>query len=439
MKKPLERQLGFWETVRQNTHLKQFGTSQIAIVAKIKGPLTGSIIEKSLRFLFEQQPLLRARIVKKNNAYLFEIDRDFADIPFKVIERRAEGLWKKIIEQELSFPPPTHKYMWKAIFIHGNEGEAGQHELLLFFHHAIADGHSACHAIKNVLKYCEQYAEGIVPSMSPLPLYDCVEKMLQKPLSWDDYAHQLQNYHPIPQEENWHYVSYEPVGQRVTSSYFVKASYQRLQEQCRKEGVSINSAIAAGLIYCGTKKKIHKGPISILSLVDLRKYCKPALTSDYLGCYVTGILTKHVLKDLNPSAFWNLAREYQSEFYESITKVGFTPYEFLPKKVKKFSISDPSGVLAEQQNIKNEGTYSVDFCLTNKGVIDIPQKYGSLDLEQLYLSTSRQAGAIACIVSVVSFPETMFFSFSYADPLLNKDIIKELVDILFHVLDLAPQ
>lgn len=436
MSKALERQLGFWETVRQNTHLKQFGTSQIAIVATIRGPLTVSLIKNALRLLFDQQPLLQARIIKKNDVYLFELDRQFDDIPFTVVERHTDNLWKKTIEHELSCPPPTDKYLWKAVFIHGQDRESNRHELLLFFHHAIADGVSACHAIKNLLNWCQQAMEGCQPSTSPLPMIAPVENTLKKHLTWDEYLLQLHNHHPIPQEDSWHYIQEEPLGQRVSTGYFIETSYHGLIARCRQEGVTINSALAAALICSGRKIQIHKGPISLLSLVDLRKYCEPPIAYDYLGCYVTSILTRHDIKKITPTTVWDLARTYQRTLYESIPKLGFTPYEFSPQQLENFSISNPIGSLAGTKNLKKEAGYSVDFCLTNKGLIDIPQHYGDIQIEKLYLCTSRQAGAIGCIVSVVSFPETMFINFGYAKPLLNQKIIKRLADELLQVLGL---
>ena len=77
MNMPQKRQLGFWETVRQNTHLNQFGTSQIGIIAKIKGPLEVQTVRQALNLLFQQQPLLQARIEKIRHDYWFILDRNF--------------------------------------------------------------------------------------------------------------------------------------------------------------------------------------------------------------------------------------------------------------------------------------------------------------------------------------------------------------------------
>lgn len=433
MNSPLKRQLGFWETVRQNTHLNQFGTSQIGIIAKIKGPLAVQTVQQSLNLLFQQQPLLQARIEKISNDYWFILDRNFDDIPFKILERSSPNLWQTITEQELAHPSPTHQYLWKAIFIHGREGKTDEHELLLIFHHGIADGLSAAHAIKNILYCCQQLAEGKQPVLQKMPFMDCVEKNLQKKISWNEYVKQLQNHHELPQEENWHYLTQQPVGQRVTKGLFRDFSYEFLLEQCRQQKVTINSAIAAALIYSGYANKIHSGPISMLTLIDLRKYCEPPWIRDYLSCSVTCVLTKHLLSKLNKSSFWNLAREYQEALYKKISQLAFTPYEFNPQTIENFSIANPLGTINKNNSRES---YSVDFCLTNLGRIDIPQDYGLFHLKNFYFCTSRQAGAIGCIANVVAFPDRMYICLGYAEPLLSENAIKNLSDVFFKILDL---
>lgn len=434
--KPQRRQLGFWETVRQNTHLKQYGTSQIAMVASIKGPISVSIVKKSLRILFDKQPLLRARIETVDDRYSFVMDRHFHDIPFVVIERTSPLIWETVVEHELAHPVPTHNYLWKVVLIHGKEQRNGRHELLIFFHHCMADGLSGAHAIQDVLRNCALLADGKEPLETKFPLFDCLEKMLKKPLNWEEYIQQLENFHPLHQDDNWHYSSYQPVGHRVTSGLFKELPYASLLQRCKQESVTINSAIAAALIYSGQEQQIHKGVISLLTLVDLRAHCEPVVPRDYIGCYVTAILTKHKLTGIASNNFWQCARDYQKELYETIPKIAYTPYEFSPQQAEQFSIANPLGLLNGQQPPTAKDTYAVDFCLTNLGLIDIEQSYGSFQLKQFYFCTSRQAGSIGCIANVVSFPQKMHFCFGYATPLLDKIKIQKITAVFFKILGL---
>ncbi len=426
------RKLGFWETVRQNTHLNKFGTSFISIVAQIKGPLTEDLVRKATHLLFNQQPLLRARIEKKLDSYEFKLDRKFSDIPFKIIKKNSPSQYRKIIEQELSIPPETDHYLWRIIFLQGNN-TANEHEVLFFFHHSIADG-SIIYFIRDLLNYCHQLSDGEKISSTEFPLISYVENRLAKKLLWKDYVKNLNDYHFIPQIEKWHYATNTPLGTRITHGLYHEIAMTQinlLRESCRRENVTLNSAFAAALLLSGYKNNIHKGPLSILTFVNLREYCAPPVPKDYLGCYVSSVLTKHDIKENN---LWKIARDYQKQLHDAIPKVLFTPYEFPQAELKKFSIANPLGMLSKSENTKEQETFNVDFCITNLGHVDIPDTYGPFQLNNFYFGTSRQAGDIGIIANIISLHQKMFMCFGYVEPLIDKTFAATLIDTMMEEL-----
>lgn len=434
MKNQESRSLGFWETVRQNTHLKKFGTSFIGVIVQVKGPLTENLVRQATKLLFNQQPLLRARIEKNSNSYYFKLDREFSDIPFKTIARASSVHHREVIEQELSIPPVTDQYLWRIIFLQGKKNE---HEVLLFFHHAIADGISITFLIKDLLDYCHKLVSGQELSSLSLPLIPCVEKMLAKKLSWEEYVQNLSNYQFIPQVENWHYSSSKPLGERITRVLYREmdaAQIKYLHECCRRENVTINSALAAALLLSGHKKSIHKDPISVLTFVDLRRHCEPPIAQEYLGCYVASVLTKHTIQQKPQYNFWEIAHDYQQQLHDAISKVLFTPYEFPSSEIEKFSIANPLGMLSKTDGPKDPEQFNVDFCLTNLGYVDLPVTYGPFQLNSFYFCTSRQAGDIGIIANIVSIQQKMFLCFGYAEPLLDKILATHLIDSMMKLI-----
>ena len=407
----LKRKLGFWETIREITHTKQYGTSIIVTFAQIYGNLTPEIVRQATYLLFQRHPLLQACIEKTDHCYFFVRDCSFTTIPFNVIKRSNDQQWKNTIENELCTPLITNKFLWRIIFIFNEDEPQSHHEVIFSFHHAIGDGFSIVYFINDFIKYCDALISAKKVNLIQLPFLKNVEAMLLNTLPWREYLHSL--HQDIASEtEPWHYAEQEALHRRKTRifcDYLTSHELTRLHQYCKRKGLTVNSVLSGALLNLGFSNKIHNDHFSFLTLVDLRPYCKPALNREHFGCYVTSLKTAHQLKDMPEIAY-----NYQIQLHKMLPRCVLLPRDFTLNDLENFSISNPTG-----KKLPND-QFSIDFGITNLGYLELPEASSSLKLTAFYFCTSRQAGDIAILANIVSLQEEMFICLEYTEPLLDK-------------------
>ncbi|CZK03238.1 hypothetical protein [Legionella pneumophila] len=143
--KPPSRKLGYWEELCQWGNDKDHGNGLIAAVAKITvSDLDLERLTNALRLLQIQQPLLRAKVIKSNQQCQFNIEEgDAVYLPFQIIKRTSNSVWKEVIELELNRPPRNQDYQWRTVLIYNQHGIS--HEILLIAGHNIGDGVSVAY------------------------------------------------------------------------------------------------------------------------------------------------------------------------------------------------------------------------------------------------------------------------------------------------------
>lgn len=429
----LTRKLGFWETLRQLSQTKGHGTSTIVAIARIKGPLTPDLISEALQIQFKRHPLLQAHIKKTEDTYQFVLDRKFNDIPLAVINRNNDNQWQLIVEKELDTPLQTENYLWRINFLYNETETSDQHELLFTLHHGIGDGFSVAYFMYDVLKILQQCYEHADIELPSLPFLSCVEEILPEKLNWEQFINKLLA-DPSPAIERWHYEAAKPLGERHTRIIYQHlniAQLKQLKTRCHNNHVTINSALSAALILSAYTCQPHYSNISLLTLVDLRKYCQPELSRDHVGCYVTSVTTQHALSDAKAN-FWQIAKDYQEKLHSKISKNIYTPVQFNLTNLENFSIANPRG---STDKTKTTESFSVDLAITNLGYLDFPKIFGPFVLDEFYFCTSRQAGDIAIIANITSMQDQMFLSFGYTEPLLSKKTAENIVNVFMNTIN----
>ena len=162
----MKRNLGTFE--RALLISDSYSPFNIACVLHLEGSLPGQILEQALRLLQARHPLLRSRIDQAGGRPCFT-EIIGKDIPLQVIERQAEDQWMDIVERELNqrfditSGPLTRCHYLSA----GSEGISTS-DLIMTFHHTIADAASIMHLLTELLQTCE--AIQLRGNTHPLPV-----------------------------------------------------------------------------------------------------------------------------------------------------------------------------------------------------------------------------------------------------------------------------
>ncbi len=151
------RKLGLVENLFATLHA--MGAMIYVNIASIRGVIDADILRTAIDLLQKRHPLLQVHLQKSHEGVFFCADGT-QRIPLTVIERQQEHQWLEIAEAELQrrflgeFDP-----LCRITLLHTSE-PSGCNELIVTFHHAIADGISALHFVHELLSYYQQFVEG---------------------------------------------------------------------------------------------------------------------------------------------------------------------------------------------------------------------------------------------------------------------------------------
>jgi NRPS condensation-like uncharacterized protein len=420
------RKLGFWETGAALLHDQAHGAGTIFSSTTIQGKIDPALLQEALLLMFQRHPLLRATLARETSGFFFVLNGDFASIPIRSIPREGEEHWLLVGEQELLHRFPTQKYLWRATLLFSDE----RNELILSFHHSIIDGFSCVHFINELLRlYAELDLQTFV-KIEPLPLLAPVEQLLAfhstKGVLTQEVASLNQS-----NLTSLDYQTFVPFEQRMTKSQIATLSPKTLlqiKQSCRERGVNVNSLLYATLLL-SQRKELGATLRTIVSTpVNLRHFCKPQVTDEPLGVFLSYI------RDFSDpveekTSVWQLATSYEKRLKTSIPKLAFLPPDFQIEDLAELSPIFDVAALQEKK------AFLSACCVTNKGRFDFPDLYGALKLEAFFVTSSRQAGHTKINLSVTSVLDRMFLCFSYCHPLVEEKHVQAVASACLTLLE----
>ncbi|QLH41537.1 MAG: hypothetical protein HWD59_01620 [Coxiellaceae bacterium] len=146
----MTRKLGYWETIKTLMHDLFAGNDITVIALHFKGMIQSGLCKRALQLSFERHPLLRATIHQDNtDGYQFQLNVDFAAIPFTIIQQTYPEQSISLIEAEMKSLFPKEKYLWRVTLLENTPKQ--ECYLLLTFHHAISDATAIFYFIHETL------------------------------------------------------------------------------------------------------------------------------------------------------------------------------------------------------------------------------------------------------------------------------------------------
>ncbi len=441
--------------------------SIVTMVARIKGNVTEEMLKNAVAKVQQRHTLLQVRIKEDQEHVLWFTSQGVGEIPIEIVSRKSQDDWIKI-HAEASKIPYEFETRPAIRFILVRSPEIS--ELIILCHHIICDGMSLAYLARDLMVYLGDPSREVevLPAPEPITLDNLPGDAIPSPLVkflinrikkkwneeivffdqedyqvltktyWDNYQHKLFSIE-LSEEE---------------TSVMVK--------QCRKEGITVNSAITAafsGSLSFVAGEKSHHGKTAIgTSLRD--RLSKPP--GEAFGYYASG-LELH-LEYNHKKSFWENARQYHkkikpnltnkkvfgdlptwlqmdSNIYEALNfkKLGvFVPKNSLKyKKLSDFSQRDDVVVrLLKRARMETLETKLLGPAITNLGRLNFQKTYGALTLDRLIM---QPGGAfplahVDIVIGALTCLDKLNLVAEYAEEAIDTATMEKIKDKAMHYL-----
>lgn len=316
----------------------------------------------------------------------------FVDVPEERISLRAcsgdevcTG-WKSELEQEMSLPFDSARApLVRAALLH----EAHRCVLILVLYHAIADGVSAIHVVRDLLRAMS--GEPLVPLPVPAPHEEAlgfgaetVDAALPAlPAAAGSIPGRPATYRP----------DHGPSPRARTWLLNVEAT-NKLRTRARAEGTTVHGALAAALSMATRQlsSALDRGPVRVFSPIDTRKLlgigdeCVPAIGNTLLS-----------LDPRDGSTFWELARQATEALAPARTLANL--------QAGRTRLRQALAGGADIRNVTNAFAYEI--LLTNLGSVPFGTCFGALVLERLWGPSLLGSFAGAQVIGVTTINGAM--------------------------------
>jgi NRPS condensation-like uncharacterized protein len=386
--------------------------------ARVRGNLDSAHLRRALDALQACHPLLRVHI-ESDGEVVFESEGTPA-IPLHTLTRQGDDHWRQVAVDELRQPMPTREGPLVRV-VHLES--PGLNDVVVSFHHCIADGVSAVSFVRRMLEAVDELARGGSPTLPPLTALAPQEQLL--PASsrrigarWRAIrrlAAQLismviacpQKLPPdlgAPLEQQFTQVIHRSLG---------PPELNRLLQRCRQEKCSIHGALCAALLESVAAQMggSRAAKMVCVSPINLRRLLEPPVGDDHMGNYIGGVFSTHRI-DGNVG-FWDLGRAVQAritadkssgEACSSVALRSALSFRFLsPERATRLLDSPVWGAVG----------------VTNVGVVEAPKQAGGLRLEGLQVVGPATPYGTVIYLAVNTFAGSASLNFSYTEPLVS--------------------
>jgi NRPS condensation-like uncharacterized protein len=400
--------------------------STVTMVVQIKGNVTEEMLKNAVAKVQQRHTLLRVRIKEDDQHALWFTSEEVGEIPIHIVPRLSENDWIKL-HADYSKMPYEFETRPAIRFVLVQSPDVS--ELIILCHHIICDGMSLAYLARDLMVHLgDPSAEvEVLPDPAPITLdilpndvsiSGLVKKIIQR--IKDQWAEEVvffdQGDYEALTKAYWDNYDHEIFPIELTEE-----ETSTIVARCKKEGITVNSAITAAisgaLTFVEGEKPHNAETVVATSLRD--RIQKPA--GETVGFYAQGVQMK--LKYNHKKSFWDNARKYHKKIspnYKKNKKVfGDLPmylemdsnlYSVLnfknlgmlvpldsPRYEKLSEFSKREDVIVRLlQRVKMDSLDAklMGPAITNLGRMDFPKTYGELELDRLMM---QPGGAVPLV------------------------------------------
>ena len=284
----------------------------VTMVARIKGNVTEEMLNDAIFKVQQRHQNLRVRIVEDEDNIPWFTTEDVKEIPVKIVARESEDHWMRVYHEVCKIPfefdvRPAIRFILVQ--------SPGVSELMIVCHHIICDGMSLAFLARDLMTYLGDPNREIelLPDPEPLNLDNIPKEVSLNPIirfilkrtnkNWDkDKIYFDQEDYLNLNEAYWNNYSHKMITIELTET-----QTSDLVNRCRREGVTVNSALtsafACAQYIIQGDKPFHSNIFIAGSLRD--RLLNPP--GEVMGIYVGGVIPK--FKYNKKISFWDNTRK----------------------------------------------------------------------------------------------------------------------------------
>jgi NRPS condensation-like uncharacterized protein len=390
--------------------------SIVTMVARIKGSLSEEMLVEAVSKVQQRHANLRQRISEDQHHDLWFTSQEVGEIPIQVVPRTSEHDWIKIhaAASKVPFEFETQPAI-RFILVQSSQVS----DLIILCHHIICDGMSLAYLARDLLRHLGDPSRVVEVLPAPQPIdqdnlpADVSQSTLVKLLinrmnrqwSQESVFFDQQDYRTLT-KAYWDNFSHE-----ILSIELPQDQTSALVSRCRKENITVNSALTAA--FSGAQSAVEgEKPYhaKIVVAADLRDRL-PQDPGEGMGMYAGGVELQ--FKYNHKRGFWENASQLHQKirtkfpnknlFSEILNWLYLEPTIFEAMNFKKLGVLVPPGEarygklsafskrpdvvsrILQRDKLDSLETKHWGTAVTNLGRLDFPTSYGALELDRLIM------------------------------------------------------
>jgi NRPS condensation-like uncharacterized protein len=450
---------------RQITPIERLFTrspfSIVTVVARIKGNVSETMLLNAVSKVQQRHPNLRVRITEDDNQAPWFTSEEVGEIPLEIIPRDSDDHWIEV-HQEASKIPFEFDAQPAIRFILVQSPSVS--ELIILCHHIICDGFSLAYLARDIMVHLGDPTREVevLPDPVPIDLNNVPEDVslnavarffinrINKRWEGERILFDQEDYKDLC-EAYWKFFHH-----KLFSVEFSESQTSALVERCRKEGVTVNSALATAVVGAQTMVQGEKPFHSSISVASDLRGRLPTPAGEGMGFYAGIVTLKH--KYDGRIGFWENARKLHRKVKPLFTnknlftdfiawcyldptileainfkKLGGLVPTHLPRYQKLSAFSEREDAVLSI--LKRDKMDSLDrifmgTAVTNLTRLDFPREYGTLELDRLIM---HPGGAfplvnINLVLGAVTCAGKLSLVFEYAEEAVDTSTMAEIKD-----------
>ncbi|MFX1517407.1 MAG: condensation domain-containing protein [Promethearchaeota archaeon] len=401
----------------------------VSMITRIKGNISENLLKDAVRKVQQRHFNLRVRIYEDNDHNLWFTSEEVNKIPIRIVSRKSEDHWIDIYHGECKIPFDfEERPAIRFILVHSPEIS----ELIILCHHIICDGMSLAYLARDIMTHLGDPTREVevLPDPVPMnkdnfptevsvnPIVKFFLNRFNKKWKQDEIYFDHEDYNAL-NEAYWKKYKHQ-----ILTIELSEAQTSILVDRCRKEGVTVNTALSAAFAGAQSILQIDKFNQNIAIAGSVReRLLRPA--GEAMGYFAGGVTLK--FKYNSKADFWDNARKLHQRvkklytnknlFKELIPWCYLEPglmeslsYKMIGELIPRDSPRhDKLSAFSKRDDIvssilKREKMDSLDkpflgTAVTNLTRLDFPRTYGSLELDRLIMNPGGMFPlAIVCLV-----------------------------------------
>ncbi len=389
----------------------------VAIVARIKGNISESMLINAVSQVQQRHPHLRVRIKEDSTREPWFTSEGVKAIPVEIVPKESDNHWIKVYQEACQIPFEFDERPAIRFILVQSPLES---ELIILCHHIICDGLSLAYLARDLMVHLGDPNRGVdvLPDPIPIDRDNIPREVLLNPIV-RFLIHRINNkwvkekiYFDQEDYRNLNKTYWMNYQHQMFSVELSEAQTSALVERCRKEAVTVNTALTTAFVGA---QYIVQGDQPYHSSIGIAGSLRDRLqrhVGEVMGFYA-GLVTLKCKYNRRIS-FWENARRFHRKIKPLFTNrnlfkqplawcylepailesfnfkiLGRLVPENLTRHHKLSAFSQRDDVvlsLLKRKKMDSLNKIVMGTAVTNLTSMDFPRKYGTLELDRLIMN-----------------------------------------------------